>query len=665
MSRALPLAGISVLEHGDRIAVSACGTVLASLGAEVTVAASEVARRMKLPPLQRLGKRVLSLENERADVARAAQSADVILTSCDVSSRCAVADSQRQIACDVTAYGRSGPMAGRPHSDALVQAYAGLADTTGEPDAPPTLCRFPQTEGMAALYAAAGILTALRERMRTGLGQSIEIALFDCAFSTLSTFLPFHFSGKPVTRAGNRHVLAAPWNAYRAADGWLLVCTGSDEQWRRLCEVMGRPDLGSDPSLGSASQRVQQHVRVDAAVHAWLARLSAADAARALGAQAIAAGEIVAAHDLAAEPNIAHRGLYTREGMRSAISYFRDRPDAARPLPASAGACNAAGEGALADLMVLEIGQYTTAPLVARNLGALGARVLKVEPPAGDATRAWPPQREGQGYFFTLSNSDKHSLSLDLKAEPDRTRFRALLAKADVLVENLRPGALDRLGFGPAERNALNPRLAYCAISGFGADSAYPGRPAFDTVVQAAAGIMDLVRVRGVPQKTGLSFADVLGGLFALVGTLAALVARERSGSGEAIDISMQDAAAWISPWTLADPEYGTAAAVVECCDGYVALEGNASGIDPDPARTATRASLVERSTRAGLQAAPVLTIDEVAASEQARAREVLRMVRDSAGREWPIFSCPIRMSRTPAQARCAIGPLGEANPAV
>jgi crotonobetainyl-CoA:carnitine CoA-transferase CaiB-like acyl-CoA transferase len=617
---------------------------------------------MQLPSAQLAEKRILSLEEERAEIARAAAAADVLLTSSDVSRGCASFHPERQIACDITAYGASGPMAGKPHCDALVQAFAGLADTTGEPNAPPTLCPFPQTEGMAALYAAAGVLTALRVRERSGFGQGIEIALFDCAFSTLSTFLPFHFSSRPVTRAGNRHVLASPWNAYRAADGWLLICTGSDEQWRRLCEVMHRPDLVGDARLGKAPDRVQHRAIVDAAVQDWLAALPAAEAACTLDARGIAAGEIVGVRELAAEPNIVHRGLYSRDGVRTAIRYFSERPDAGLPARPPGEARIVAADAALADLTVLEIGQYTTAPLVARNLGALGARVLKIEPPAGDATRAWPPQHDGQGYFFTLSNSDKVSLCLDLRAEHDRARFRALLTQADVLVENLKPGSLDKLGYGPALRNALNPRLVYCAISGFGADSSYPGRPAFDTVIQAVSGIMDLVRVRDVPQKTGISFADVLGGLFALIGTLAALVAREVSGSGDAIDISMQDAGAWISQWTLADPAYGTRAEVVACADGYAAVEANDARIDPAWARLMTRAALVAELEHAGMQAAPVLPVGAVAASEHALAREVLRRVRDSAGRDWQVFACPIRLRRTPPRARRAIGPLGEAN---
>jgi crotonobetainyl-CoA:carnitine CoA-transferase CaiB-like acyl-CoA transferase len=317
----------------------------------------------------------------------------------------------------------------------------------------------------------------------------------------------------------------------------------------------------------------------------------------------------------------------------------------------------------LAGLRVLEIGQYTTAPLVARNLGALGAEVLKIEPPNGDAARGWPPQQHGQGYFFTLSNSDKRSVCLDLRDSGDRERFASLLRAADVLVENLKPGSLDKLGFDAAARERINPALVYCAISGFGADAAYPGRPAFDTVIQAMSGIMDSIRVNGVPQKTGISFADILGGLFALVGTLGALVSRDQTGSGDALDISMQDAAAWITQWQRAELDgIRRHPSIVRCADGYVAVEAvMETPVDITAAAETTRAALVDRLAQRGIAAAAVHSIAEVADSSQARERTLLRRVHDSAGRDWPVFSSPIRLRTYAPGAKAAIGPLGEA----
>jgi crotonobetainyl-CoA:carnitine CoA-transferase CaiB-like acyl-CoA transferase len=355
-----------------------------------------------------------------------------------------------------------------------------------------------------------------------------------------------------------------------------------------------------------------------------------------------------------------HRGLYSDRGLRSAIRYF-DLATAMTHREANGSHASPRGDTLLdrplAGVTVIELGQYTTAPFVARHLGALGAEVLKIEPPGGDATRRWPPQRDGLGYFFSLSNSDKRSLCLDLRTQSDRARFSTLLSGADVLVENLKPGSLKKLGFGDDRRAAINPRLVYCAISGFGADSAYPGRPAFDTVIQAMSGIMDSIRQNDRPQKAGISLADILGGLFALTGTLSVLLERSATGIGDALDISMQDAAAWITQWTDSAAQDGRVA-TLRCGDGYVVAM--ASSIACDPAESRSRAEVAEELSNRGIQAAPVLTIDEVARSEQARVRKTLVPVHDSADREWQVFNTPIRLSTTPCEVRRAIGPLGE-----
>ena len=143
-----PLDGVEILEYGDRIAVGACGSVLLGLGARVSTVALRLGDRWPLPAAQTADKQCLT----SADAIRdALERADIVITSSDLTPLQTRTRAPSQIVCDVTAYGTSGPMAGIPHSDALVQAMSGLADTTGEPDGPPTLCPFPQTEGIAAL----------------------------------------------------------------------------------------------------------------------------------------------------------------------------------------------------------------------------------------------------------------------------------------------------------------------------------------------------------------------------------------------------------------------------------------------------------------------------------------------------------------------------------
>ena len=663
-SASSPLRGIRVIEFGDRVAVGGCGSVLAALGAAVILvepADHHGHHKWATGEAARIGKHVLAATDSR--LATHLAEADVVLLSSDVSGRPSIEHAHRingLVVCDITAYGSTGPLADRPDPDALVQAMSGLADTTGEPDGPPLVCGFPAAEGLAALFAVAGIIAALRERAASRSGQNIEIALYDCVFSTFAAFLPFPLAGESVTRAGNRHVLCSPWNVYGAQDGSLVICTATDEQWLGLCRVMNRPDLANDPRLARGRDRVAARERVDAAVAAWAATVPRAEGAALLEAEGIPAGPIQPVAALASEPNLVHRSLLRATSgrcvMPSAIRHFGgDGSSRAVPAEIARPTANALP---LRGLVVLDMGQFTTAPLVARHLAALGATVLKIESANGDASRAWTPQRDGLSYFFALSNSDKKSVRLDLRDPADLERFRSLISTADVLVENLKPGSLARLGLSPHELAALRPGLVYCAISGFGADSAYPGRPAFDTVVQAMSGMMDLTHYALAPQKVGISLADVLGGLFGLIGAMAALYARDTTGQGAQLDIAMQDAGAWITQWRPASVDANDAAHVVRCSDGHVAVMGPLD----EPSVSLTREALVQQLIAAGRQAAPVLTVGEVARSAQVRARSLLVETRDAAGSAWPAFASPIRMDRTPARVRGAIGRLGEAN---
>ncbi len=209
---------------------------------------------------------------------------------------------------------------------------------------------------------------------------------------------------------------------------------------------------------------------------------------------------------------------------------------------------------ALEGIRVLEIGQYIAAPYCAMMLADLGAEVIKVERPrGGDPRRVYDPLlRSDSGSMsggFLSYNRNKKSVTLDLADEADRDRYRALAATADVVVENLRPGAVDRLGIGYSALKADNDRLIYCAISGYGRLSSHRGpyaeRPAFDTAIQAMGGLMGVTgEPAGPPLPTVTGFADVFTAVLATVGVLSSLQGRERSGVGAFVDQSMYDAVA-------------------------------------------------------------------------------------------------------------------------
>ena len=703
---ATALHDLLVVEIGERVGASACGSLLAQLGADVVIvepAETNTKWKWRNRVAVVAGKRSIRIGMGDDELLRSLlEIADVILIASDVTHTPTWNRSTKQIVCNVTAFGNSGPLQGEPYTDALVQAISGVADTTGNPTGPPILVGLPILEFSAGIYAASAIIAALRVRACSGSGQDIDIALFDCAISALATFLPFPISGKAVTRAGNKHSLASPWNAYRAVDGWVLICTATDDHWARLCKTIKRPLLINEVGYATNTERIANADKVDSAVEQWTIERSVDECIRSLGDTGIACGPILTVSQLHANENLLHRGMIRRaqdtatglivavpgSPIKASITPGRvatviGEPDSDRAWILALINCPRKQENApdafnkiqapYAGLRVVEIGQFTTAPLVSRQLAALGAEVIKLEPPGGEGSRNWPPHQGEQGYFFTFSNSDKRSVVLDLSKDEDKQRFRALLQTADVLVENLKPGALARLGFDAAEIQRINQRVVYCAISGFGLKSIYPGRPAFDTVVQAMCGFMDLTRAQGTPTKSGISAADIIGGELALLAIVAAIEYRDHSGFGQHIDISMQDAGVWATQmeWASSPPNAHTV--IVECADGYLAVDGDSvtvgqwlacNGLNDmaTPRTTFSHNKLSSSAKRLGLVVAPVNNVAQVLHHPQVISRKLVLYAQSEEGLCWPLLNSPLRLAKTPPAVRHPIGKLGEGN---
>lgn len=197
----------------------------------------------------------------------------------------------------------------------------------------------------------------------------------------------------------------------------------------------------------------------------------------------------------------------------------------------------------LAGIKVLDLSRVLAGPYATALLADLGAEIIKLEPPSGDDYRHIGPFKAGESALFTLNNRGKQSLVLDLKHPADLALARDIAAQVDVVVENFRPGVAARLGLGAEALRAANPRLVYCSISGFGQDGPFRDLPAYDLVVQAMSGLMaGTGEEGGAPLKTGESVADLIAGLFASWGVMAALVGRNASGQGATLDVAMYDA---------------------------------------------------------------------------------------------------------------------------
>ena len=199
--------------------------------------------------------------------------------------------------------------------------------------------------------------------------------------------------------------------------------------------------------------------------------------------------------------------------------------------------------GPLSGILVVDLTRVLAGPFCTLVLADLGARVIKVESPGrGDDARQFGPFVEGRSAYFTSLNRGKQSIALDLKAEGDRDIFERLLQRADVLVENFRPGAMARLGYAWEALHERYPRLVMASTSGFGQTGPYAQRPAYDIVAQGMGGIMSLTgQPGGPPTRVGTSLGDITAALFTAVGIEAALLDRERSGRGMHVDVAMLD----------------------------------------------------------------------------------------------------------------------------
>ena len=245
--------------------------------------------------------------------------------------------------------------------------------------------------------------------------------------------------------------------------------------------------------------------------------------------------------------------------------------------------------GALAGLRVIDLTQVMAGPFCTMLLADLGADVIKIEPPTGDSTRTMPGAVGTDSPSFNAVNRGKRSVVLDLKTPAGVEAVKGLVRTADVFVENYRPGALEKLGLGYAALSAINPRLIYASISGYGQTGPDRNKGGFDLVAQGVSGIMSVTgEPGGAPVKSGIPLTDLGAGMFATIGILAALEHRHKTGQGQQVDTSLLDAGVGLSVWE--STQYFSGRGIPErlgsahrmsapyqafrCADGYITVGG-------------------------------------------------------------------------------------------
>ncbi|MGK7376699.1 CaiB/BaiF CoA transferase family protein [Planococcus sp. 1R117A] len=212
----------------------------------------------------------------------------------------------------------------------------------------------------------------------------------------------------------------------------------------------------------------------------------------------------------------------------------------------------------LEGITVVSLEQAVAAPFATRQLADLGARVIKVERPGpGDFARGYDKTVKGMSSHFVWINRSKESLALDLKQEEAKKVLEELLAKADVFIHNLAPGAVDRLGFSAAELKEKYPQLIICSISGYGTFGPYTNKKAYDLLIQCEAGLVSVTGTEETPSKAGISIADIAAGMYTYTGVLTALIARSKTGKGAILEVSMLEALAEWMGYPLYYSAYG------------------------------------------------------------------------------------------------------------
>jgi crotonobetainyl-CoA:carnitine CoA-transferase CaiB-like acyl-CoA transferase len=222
----------------------------------------------------------------------------------------------------------------------------------------------------------------------------------------------------------------------------------------------------------------------------------------------------------------------------------------------------------LQGLKIVELGHYIAAPFCTRLLADLGAEVIKVEPPEGDPFRGWGSKKDGHSVWFSVHGRNKLSVTLDLKSAEGQARVKALCARADAMVENFRPGYLERIGLGPAVLQAENPRLVIARISGYGQDGPYRDKPAFGAIGEAMGGLRHLTANPGQndypPPRCGVSISDDLAGMYAALALVSSCWGRDRTGStkqaGRILDLDLVSSVFSLMEGML--PEYGLTGAI-------------------------------------------------------------------------------------------------------
>jgi len=588
------LEGLVVVELAETLAGEFAGGLLADMGATVI--------KVEPPegsPLRRLGPGLsgedsLYFQSEnrgkysvRADLTELAEadwlvrlwsSADAVvedlgpgrLEAAGLSPETLQERNPRLAVLRISPFGQTGPLAGEQGDDRVAQAFSGVQFTTGFPDRPPIPVALPLLDCWTGIHGVNGLLMSIFHARRSGLGQVVDIGLYQVGLRVQEeAVVQHHRTGVVARRMGTESATVVPANVYPTRDGgWMAVSGAGDHPFARLCQVIGAPDAPKDPRFATPAARLEHRAAADELIRSWIARHDTADVEARFFAGGVTGTAVRSVDDIIGDEHVRARGdllslrsetgtdflapapvpKFSRTHARSPAAaprlgehteVVRSTVEriAARPKVEVRPPSGVESAGPLGEIRVLDLSQWLAGPVAATLLADFGADVIMVELPVG-------PARPGKrAPAFLVTNRNKRSITLDVRAPEGRRAFLDLARVSDVIVENFRPGTLERWDLGPTTLRDVNPRLVLLRASGFGQSGPYASRAAFNPVGLAFGGATYLGGWPDRPPlRDGVTAGDYSTALFNVLGALAALLRRDLDGEGQIVDTAMFEA---------------------------------------------------------------------------------------------------------------------------
>ena len=654
-----PLKGIEVLEFSERLSVSACGFLLAQLGAQVTVindpnaniSSSQIENRLKYQDR-------ISMDLPITDHHLFFKKFRVIIISLGDSNddknklihNYLLNQDEHQVICSITDQGLGIENFSSTSNELFIQALSGLMAVSGLPNGKPEFAKIPISEMCAAVISCLSILASIYSPSK----QLIDLSQLEIMADQLRTHVSLLTDNQNGSfRLGCGHPLCSPWDAYQASDGWVIICASSDAHWHSLLKLMNLEHLLTDIRFTNVTLRRQHKKEVDEIVTSWTSQYEVNKITLLLREIGLPSGPAANPREVPFDVDLLEAGTVQHEDQfsfaRMPIQISSIGPSSPHPSISSIDAAVLPLEG----VKVVEFTAYAAGPMAGYLLASLGAEVIKIEAPQGEEGRKFKPQFGGVSGYFINYNAGKKSIAIDLQSIENKKKLYDLIKTADIVLHNMRPGAMEKLGFGVDELLKINPHLIYCSISGYGLSG--PKLGALDTVIQGHLGLTGLFGDSNRPIRVGYSIADQLSGHLAAAGMIAALIQRSQINNGQIVDIAMSDSIAWLTQLMWNDSSMAISGFQIQATDGWIICTSSAQ----DYPKNLNCKELIEHFKKQDIQAVQILEVDDVINQESLVRRGFMYKIKTQNNEMADLISPPLGI---PVYEPRILHPLGTHN---